>query len=159
MNSTTIRSASQRRADIQARAANMGIDEDYISQLVDTFYTRIRADEALGPIFAGKVRNWDAHLPTMKAFWSSVALNTGRYSGRPMPAHLKLKNDVQPMHFTLWLELFRQTLEDTAPSQAAVPYFMERAERIAKSLQLAMFGDPDLPEITKVTRIHRQSGD
>lgn len=142
-----MRSASVRRAEIQARAASMGIDEEYISLLVDAFYTRIRADEILGPIFAAKISNWDAHLPKMKAFWSSVALNSGNYSGRPVPVHLKLKNDVEPENFTLWLELFRQTLEDTAPSKEVVPYFMERAERIAKSLQLVMFGDPDLPQL------------
>lgn len=147
MNETRVRSASVRRAEIQARAASMGIDEEYISQLVDAFYTRIRADEILGPIFAAKISNWDVHLPKMKAFWSSVALNSGNYSGRPVPVHLKLKDDVEPKHFTLWLELFRQTLEDTAPSKEVVPYFMERAERIAKSLQLVMFGDPELPQL------------
>lgn len=35
--------------------------------------------------------------------------------------------------------------KDTGPSREALGYFMERAERIAESLQLAMFGFPGLP--------------
>lgn len=146
---TRHRSAAQRRADIQQAAARMGIDEAYISRLVDTFYARVQADDTLGPIFASQISDWDTHLPTMKSFWSSVALNTGAYSGRPVPAHFKFKDKVSSADFAHWLALFRQTLEETAPSTEAVDYFMERAERIANSLQLAMFGDPDLNVLTQ----------
>lgn len=146
---TRHRSAAERRADIQQAAARMGIDEAYISRLVDTFYARIQADDTLGPIFASQVSNWDTHLPTMKDFWSSVALNTGRYSGRPVPAHFKFKDKVSSSDFAHWLALFRQTLEETAPSAEAIDYFMARAERIAKSLQLAMLGDPDLNNLMR----------
>lgn len=138
-------SADQRRREIQARAAEMGIDDAYIDLLVETFYQRIRAHALIGPIFEAEIGdNWAPHLARMKDFWASVALNAGRYSGKPVPAHQKLTG-VEPWHFNIWLSLFRQTLEDTAPTPAAVPYFMERAERIAESLQLAMFGGPELP--------------
>lgn len=137
--------AHERRLEVQAHAASIGIDEAYIALLVDTFYSRIRAHDVLGPIFNDAIGDrWDAHLPRMKSFWASVALNTGTYSGKPVPAHQKLAA-VQQSHFGIWLALFRQTLEDTAPSPKAVSYFMERAERIAESLQLAMFGFPGLP--------------
>lgn len=138
-------SAEKRRAEIQANARAMGITEEYISTLVDTFYERIRAHALIGPIFEEAIGdNWPPHLAKMKRFWSSVALNTGAYSGKPVPAHQKLSR-VQPWHFNIWLVLFRQTLEDTAPSSEAAAYFMERAERIAQSLQLAMFGVPGIP--------------
>ena len=139
-----VRSADQRRAEIQARAAAMGIDEAFISRLVETFYGHVREDETLGPIFAGQVEDWDEHLPKMKDFWSSVALNSGRYAGKPVPAHRKL-GGVSAADFTVWLSLFERTLKELAPSPEVVSYFMERAERIAKSLQLAMFGLPNLP--------------
>lgn len=139
-----VRSADQRRAEIQARAAAMGIDEAFISRLVETFYGHVREDETLGPIFAGQVEDWDDHLPKMKDFWSSVALNSGRYAGKPVPAHRKL-GGVSAADFTVWLSLFERTLEELAPSPEVVSYFMERADRIAKSLQLAMFGLPNLP--------------
>ena len=138
------RPAETRRAEIRAKAAAMGIDEAYVSTLVETFYGRIRAHPLLGPIFEEVIGdNWARHLGTMKDFWASVAFNAGRYSGKPVPAHKKLAA-VEPWHFNIWLALFRQTLEDTAPSPAAVLFFMERAERIAQSLQLAMFGLPEL---------------
>ena len=138
-----VRSAAERRRDIQARAERMGVDQAYISTLVDTFYERVRADPTLGPIFEAAIGDrWEPHLQTMKAFWASVALNAGVYSGKPVPAHTKHAT-IKADHFAIWLGLFRRTLEDTAPTPAAVDYFMERAERIARSLQLALFHKPD----------------
>lgn len=132
--------ARERRAALQADARALGIYEALISRLVDTFYDRVRRDATLGPIFEQAIGDhWDPHLERMKAFWSSVALNTGRYSGKPVPAHRKLTG-VHPAHFDHWLALLRQTLADIAPNDAAADHFLTRAERIAESLQLAMFG-------------------
>ncbi|GJL96209.1 MAG: globin [Hyphobacterium sp.] len=145
MSDTQIRSVSQRREAIRAQAASLGIDDAYISTLVDTFYDRIRAHGLIGPIFDTAIGdNWDTHLARMKDFWASVALNAGRYSGKPVPAHRK-HTAIQPWHFRIWLTLFEDTLRDTAPTPGAIDYFMERAERIAQSLQMAMFGIPGLP--------------
>lgn len=146
MTETRRRSAEERRAEIRTQAATLGINETYISHLVETFYARIRAHEELGPIFETAIGDdWDHHLGAMKAFWVSVALNAGQYSGKPVPAHKK-HTSIQPWHFKIWLALFEETLKDTAPTPGAVSYFMERAERIAKSLQLALFGIPRLGE-------------
>jgi hemoglobin len=140
-----VTTAHERRAEIQRHANAIGIDEAYISLLVDEFYSRIRAHAVLGPIFDQAIGDrWDHHLPRMKSFWASVALNAGTYSGQPVPAHRKL-TQVEQSHFAIWLTLFRQTLEDTASTPEAVAYFMVRANRIAESLQLAMFGFPGLP--------------
>ena len=138
-----VRTAEERRAEIQARAAEMGIDEALISQLVETFYGHVRAHPKLGPIFGSAIEDWDEHLPKMKAFWSSVALNSGRYTGKPVPAHQKLTG-VEQADFAVWLGLFEQTLHEIAPTPEVVPYFMERAARIAESLSLAMFSLPQL---------------
>jgi hemoglobin len=142
---THIRSASERRAEIEAKAAQLGIDDVFIDRLVETFYGRIREDATLGPIFNNAISDWGPHLATMKDFWASVAFNAGRYSGRPVPVHLKHKT-IRKEHFGVWLGLFREVLEEISPSPLTVAYFMERAERIAQSLQLAMFGLPGLGE-------------
>lgn len=140
MTDTRHRSADERRADIQASAAALGITEAYISTLVETFYARVRVDPELGPIFNNAIgHEWDVHLEKIKAFWSSVALNTGRYDGRPVPAHKK-HPEIQEQHFGIWLGLFEQTLRDTAPTEGAAAYFLERAQRIAQSLRMALFG-------------------
>lgn len=144
-----VRSAEQRRAEIQAHATELGIDEAFISALVDAFYQRVRAHPKLGPIFAGAVADWDDHLPKMKEFWSAVALNSDRYGGKPVPVHQALSG-VSEDDFSIWLSLFEETLQDIAPTPPVIPYFMERAQRIARSLQLAMFGLPSLE--TKITR-------
>lgn len=144
---TAIRTAEERRKDIHDRATALQIDDAYVSLLVDTFYGRIRRHPMLGPIFEKAIGDeWDPHLARMKDFWASVAFNAGRYNGRPVPKHRALTG-VNEAHFTLWLNLFEQTLKDTAPNPEAIPYFMERANRIAESLKLAMFGIPGLPPI------------
>jgi len=60
------------------------ISEENICQLVDAFYTKVRADEALAPIFDRAIQDWGPHLNKMYAFWSSVMLTTGRYKGNPL---------------------------------------------------------------------------
>ncbi|WP_420434903.1 group III truncated hemoglobin [Hyphobacterium sp.] len=149
MRQTVIRSASERRQAIRENAAAMGIDDAYISVLVETFYERVRAHPVLGPVFNDAIGdNWPEHLARMKDFWASVALNAGRYSGKPVPAHKKHAS-IKPQHFGVWLGLFEQTLTDTAPTPGALSYFMERAHRIAQSLQLALFGMPGLETETR----------
>lgn len=131
--------SAEKRAQIRDAAETIGVDEAYLSLLVDEFYSRVRADERLGPIFIGEIGNdWAGHLERMKAFWASVALNAGVYSGRPVPVHQKLVG-VERSDFGRWLGLFRDTLDDTAPTPEAANYLLIRAERIARSLEIAMF--------------------
>ncbi|TIT76421.1 MAG: group III truncated hemoglobin [Mesorhizobium sp.] len=115
-----------------------GVDRTSIGVLVRKFYSRVRKDERLGPIFAREITgDWDPHLEKMTDFWCSVILKSGVYQGRPVPAHLKLE-DLIEADFEIWLALFRETAAELfAPETAAV--FVERAERIAASLKLAMF--------------------
>ena len=129
------------RQKIRADAAAIGIDEAFISKLVDEFYSRVRVHPQLGPVFNGAVDDWPDHLAKLKQFWESVALNAGVYSGRPMQAHMKVST-IEPAHFGEWLYLFEQTLRDIAPSEAAVEYFMVRASRIGESLKLGLFFKP-----------------
>lgn len=118
-----------------ALMAETGLDDARITALVHRFYAKIRRDAELAPIFAERIENWDAHLDRMVAFWSSVALMTGRYSGTPMHAHARLP--VTWAHFERWLTLFRETAAETCPPQGA-RHVIERAERIARSLFMAV---------------------
>lgn len=128
--------ARERRAAMTAEiTARTGIDEAMIRRLVHGFYDRVRADPFLGPVFAARIADWDMHLGRMCAFWSSVALMTGRYHGRPMEKHLPLPVDSR--HFDHWLTLFEQAARDLCPSVAA-DHFIERARRIAESLELGI---------------------
>ena len=108
-----------------------------IGRLVDGFYDRVRADPLIGPVFNERIADWGPHLEQMKLFWSSVALMSGAYHGRPMPKHLPLPVDAR--HFDRWLELFEATARDLCPP-AAADHFIERARRIAESLELGIAG-------------------
>ena len=127
--------AARRQAATDRLRAATGIDEAMIDRLVETFYGRVRDDALIGPIFAARVEDWGPHLAQMKLFWSSVALSTGVYQGRPMPKHLPLPIDAT--HFDRWLVLFEETANGVCPPLAAA-HFMERARRIAESLELGV---------------------
>lgn len=128
--------AEARRAEASARIrAATGIDEALISDLVDGFYGKVRADPLLGPIFAERIEDWEPHLAQMKRFWSSVALATGIYGGRPMPKHMRLPVDAE--HFDRWLALFEETAQQLCTPLAA-RHFVTRARNIAESLELGV---------------------
>ncbi len=118
-----------------ALMAQTGLDDEILTRLVHRFYTKVRADPVLGPIFAARITDWDPHLERMSAFWSSVALMTGRYRGAPVPAHADLP--VGWSEFERWLVLFRETARETCTPEGA-DHVIERAERIARSLHMAI---------------------
>jgi len=62
---------------------------------------------------------------------------TGRYHGTPMVKHMPLPVDAD--HFDRWLDLFEATARQICPPQAAA-HFIERARRIAASLELGIAG-------------------
>jgi hemoglobin len=129
--------AGRRAAIVDQIRAETGIDEAMIARLVDGFYDRVRADPLIGPVFNERIGDWGPHLEQMRLFWSSVALMSGVYHGRPMPKHLPLPVDAR--HFDRWLELFEATARDLCPP-AAADHFIERARRIAESLELGIAG-------------------
>ena len=121
-----------RRAAATAQiAARTEIDAALIETLVRGFYARVAQDSMLGPIFAARIGDWEPHLAQMMRFWSSVALSTGVYQGRPMEKHLSLP--ITQAHFDHWLVVFEETARALCPPAAAT-HFIARAHTIAQSL-------------------------
>ena len=114
------------------------MDDSGLGQLVEAFYARVRADEALGAIFNDAVDDWPEHLEKLTAFWSSVMLTTGRYKGQPVPAHMKHRDRITPELFERWLAIWAATTDELMAPEAAAA-LQEKARRIAESLQLALF--------------------
>jgi hemoglobin len=113
------------------------IEEPALHQLVDLFYARVRADDRIGPIFNDAIRDWPEHLAKLQSFWSSVMLTSGRYKGRPLPAHIRHGDRMPPAAFERWLALWKQTTDELfAPAAAAA--LQGKADRIAESLQLGI---------------------
>ena len=119
------------------------VTEESICKLVDAFYTKVRADEALAPIFERAIHDWQPHLDKMYAFWSSVMLTTGRYKGNPLIKHMVLP-DIKPELFDRWLALFHQTCTELFDDDISAAFGV-KAERIAESLKLGIFYRPDRP--------------
>jgi hemoglobin len=116
-----------------------GVDEASIGLLIDRFYAAIRRDPVLSGVFEASIADdaWPAHLAKMRSFWSAVTLGSGRYAGNPVAVHRAVEGLERPM-FAHWLALFEKTAAGLfAPEQAAL--FVEKAHRIAGSLQLAVF--------------------
>jgi hemoglobin len=135
MTKTALNDEERRARDLQRMRERTGIDERMIEQLVRGFYARIREDELLGPIFAARIRDWEPHLQRMCAFWSSVVLASGVYSGQPMRMHLPLPVDA--LHFDRWLDLFERTARELFAEPVAL-HFIEPARRIATSLEFGI---------------------
>ena len=126
---------SMRPAMTARLQAETGLDEAVLHELVHAFYAKVRSDAQLGPIFESRIVDWEPHLDRMTAFWSSVALMTGRYHGAPVPKHAGLP--VTWAHFERWLALFRATAHEVC-TPAGAAHVIERAERIARSLSFAV---------------------
>jgi hemoglobin len=132
--------AMQERAERDM--ARMGVDAAFISRLVETFYERVRAYDTLGPVFDNRLSGrWPEHMEKMKSFWSSVAFKTGAYGGKPVQAHMGVGGMSADL-FPQWLTLFSQTLDEIAPTGQAHAWFMQTADRIARSLTLSLFYNP-----------------
>lgn len=106
--------------------------EDEVSDLVHTFYARVRQDDLLGPIFNTHVDDWDHHLAKLVDFWSSILRRTGRFTGSPMVKHAALPG-LSAELFQRWLGLFHENAAEL-PNRAMAEQACHMAERIAQSL-------------------------
>ena len=113
--------------------------------MIDRFYLTVRADAVLGPVFAAAIADdeWPAHQATMRRFWSSVMLASGAYSGNPVGVHRTVAGLERPM-FAHWLALFEANAAALFTAEAAAR-LVDKAHRIAGSLQIAVFHRLDAP--------------
>jgi hemoglobin len=111
--------------------------EQQIKELVDCFYSRVRQDELLGPLFARATGDhWEEHLTKMSDFWSTVVLASRRYKGNPMQVHINLPR-LNQEHFDRWLALWRVTTSELL-DQMHAQVFVKKAEFMAERLLSAI---------------------
>lgn len=112
------------------------ITEESIKELVHTFYSKVRTDEHLDPIFFQVVgedkEQWLSHLQKMCDFWSSIMLSSKRYQGNPFQKHMQLA-PFDPQLFDRWLALFEETAREVFSAEIALGLII-RSQRIAESL-------------------------
>jgi hemoglobin len=119
------------------------LDETSLTRFLDAFYSRVRGDALIGPVFADAIpeSEWPRHMARIHAFWSSVLLRSGRYTGNPFGKHRALAR-LEPEHFARWLGLFEETAAAHFPRDVSA-LLTERAHRIGESLQAGLFRGPD----------------
>lgn len=125
--------AEQARAQKMQKALASGIDDAFISQLVERFYRAIREDNLLGPIFESKIADWLTHMTRMKDFWASIMLESGRYNGNSMQKHIAI-GGLDAVHFSHWSTLWDQALAEVASNPIIKDQFREAARRIGESM-------------------------
>jgi hemoglobin len=118
------------------------VSEAQIGALLDLFYTRVRADPQLGPVFARAIGGdeWPAHIANIRDFWSAVMLKSGRYKGNPFQVHKEVEG-ISPALFGRWLALFEESCRQVLPPDLATAMH-GRAVQIADSLKAGLFFRP-----------------
>lgn len=115
---------------------DLGTRED-ITRFVDRFYTRVRADGVLGPIFDDIAQvDWTTHLPRMYDFWESVLFGKALFKGDPLTVHQTVGAliPLTPDIFDRWIALFHATVDELFEG-AMADETKVRALRIADVLQ------------------------
>lgn len=114
------------------------VSEAQLESLIPRFYTRVRDDALIGPVFNRAIGDWTHHLEKLVAFWSSVMLTSGRYKGNPVATHLKHLPTITPPMFDRWLMLWAEVTAEMLPAATAAA-LQGKAARIAESLKLALY--------------------
>ena len=108
-------------------------DINDIKLLVNNFYTKVRYDEFLAPVFNERLKDrWPHHLEKMYTFWQTVLLDDHTYFGAPFPPHVNLP--INKEHFEKWIELFTETINENFKGLIA-DEALWRAEKMAMMFQ------------------------
>lgn len=113
---------------------------DDIQLLVNTFYSKVREDGLLAPVFQARIQErWPQHLEKMYRFWQTLLLGDHTYNGQPFPPHATLP--IGQQHFTQWLTLFIQTVDELFTGDKA-DEAKQRAANIARIFEHKLSGRP-----------------
>lgn len=86
--------------------------------LVNTFYSKIRKDALLGPIFNTHISEelWPDHLVKLTDFWETNLFGVPKFKGNPLQKHAKVDKvagyTINQVHFGKWLQLWVETIHE-----------------------------------------------
>lgn len=113
-----------------------------IALLVNTFYTKIRADTEIGFYFNDIIKDWPEHLEKLTDFWETNLFGGKKYKGDPIAAHNKVdtysKHQISSHEFGIWLNLWFETLDELFEGEE-VSTLKRRARKMSTFLYLNMF--------------------
>lgn len=116
-----------------------------VYQLVTEFYSVVRKDKILGPIFEKRINSeeeWNLHFEKLTDFWESNIFGVIKYKGNPMIAHQKTDKSanygVTQNHFVRWLGIWNKTIDSLFEGEKA-EYAKEKARRMSTHLYIDMW--------------------
>ncbi|WP_166920803.1 group III truncated hemoglobin [Flavobacterium poyangense] len=113
-----------------------------IALLVQTFYTKIRADDEIGFYFNTMIKDWDAHLEKLTDFWETNLFAVRKYDGNPLAVHNEVdtyfEGKITSNEFGIWLNYWFQTLEELFEGENA-EILKRRARKMGTFLFMSMF--------------------
>ena len=108
--------------------------------LVESFYSKIRKDEILGPIFNKHIAEdeWPPHLAKLTDFWEMKLLGGTNFQGSPTRKHIDVDrasgHTISQEHFAHWLRLWIETVDESFAGDLA-----ERAKAQARKMATGQF--------------------
>jgi len=114
----------------------------HVQLLVETFYSKIRVHEILGPIFNGIITDWDSHLELLTDFWETQLFLKRKYHGNPVTVHQevdeKMNYSITSEHFGLWLNEWFATIDELFEGETAW-IAKNRAQKMSTMLFMEMY--------------------
>jgi hemoglobin len=111
-----------------------------VSELVNSFYTKIRKDDLLGPIFNAHITadQWPEHLRKLTDFWETNLFGVLKFKGNPTIKHIQvdahMNHTIDQVHFGKWLQLWFETINEHYEGELAI-----RAQESARKMASGQF--------------------
>ena len=113
--------------------------------LVDEFYKKLLADNAISYVFTDVVKiKIEEHLPILVTFWSQAILGTGGYTNNLTDIHLNIYKieKLTPELFKIWLHHFYQSVDENFEGENAEK-IKTQALNIATVIQIKIAQHPN----------------
>lgn len=111
-----------------------------VNILVKEFYSKIRVDDLLGPIFNQHLPedHWPEHLEKLTDFWETNLFGIAKFKGNPSKKHINvdknLGHTIEQTHFGKWLQLWFETIDELYEGTLAI-----KAKESARKMATGQF--------------------
>lgn len=111
-----------------------------INILVNSFYSKVRVDELLGPIFNAHISDdkWPEHLDKLTDFWETNLFGVAKFKGNPTQKHINvdknLNYSIEQKHFGRWLQIWFETIDELYEGEYA-----DKAKNSARKMSTGQY--------------------
>src|SRR5690606_7070364 len=111
-----------------------------INILVNSFYSKVRVDQLLGPIFNAHISDdkWPEHLDKLTDFWETNLFGVAKFKGNPTQKHINvdknLNYSIEQKHFGRWLQIWFETIDELYEGEYA-----DKAKNSARKMSTGQY--------------------